>query len=148
MTSKLKKTFGDSWGVALSTIALILIPLLLAGMAFWGCTRIQEEGSLTFSPDAVPDNDITSAAINIGHSTRYAVFCSLTGTDSPSGDLILRTSLDGTNMETYDTQSVGGAAATKLWNVYDASYKYFDVFWDSTSGGSTDTLTCSYTVKN
>ena len=123
-----------------------LLTLMLAlALVFGGCITAVEQGTIIDAEDMVAD--ITSGSVSIGNSTHIYVYCVWEGADSPVGNIIVQSSNDDTNWIAASTQAAGGAAGSKGFNISDAAYTMFRVFYDVTSDGSSDDLTCIYNIK-
>ena len=79
--------------------------------------------------------NITSSVIDISEVRGYAVHFIWTGT--PTGDVVVEGSNDGSNFSQISTAATGGAAGQSLSNQADANYKYVRVKYTFTSGTGT-----------
>lgn len=78
--------------------------------------------------------DVRSTWYDLGDLTTFAIAVDFTGADL-AGTLYLECSNDQTDfvVVTGSSQAVT-AAASHVWNVQNAGYRYIRVFWDYTSG--------------
>lgn len=79
-------------------------------------------------------SSVSSVAYDLGDLTNYSIAVDFTGTNL-AGTLKLQASNDGTDFVDVagSSQAITGAAS-HIWNVTGASYRYVRVAWAYTSG--------------
>lgn len=86
-----------------------------------------------------------SGGIVLDKVVGYAIQAVWTGSTSPNGSLTLQASNDNVNWSTLSGTSVAvsGSAGNTLWKESAPYYKYVRVAYTRTSGGASDTVTCT-----
>jgi len=94
--------------------------------------------------------DVASTPVEITTFNGYSVTAKVTGGSSPDGMIAIQVSNDDAASPTSWIELAGSANTidgddTVVWNVADAYYKWFRIFYDRTSGSGT--LNVNYNVK-